>query len=222
MAIGFIGTGAITEAIIIGLYTRGAYTGRILVSRRSRERSTILAERFPQVEVVDNNQSLVDRSDELFVAVLPEQVADVLGALEFKASHRVVSLVAGLSLDELSSLVGPAMQCFRVIPMPPVEFGIGPTPVCPPDAKLQSLFDTIGNAIPVDDESLFTVFSSSTAVMASYFELVANIAAWMQEEGVDAKQATLYVTSMVNALSKLTTRVDAEKLQRMSEACLTA
>ena len=137
MRTGFIGTGAITEAIVIGLYTLGGYSERIVVSRRSRERSTILAERFPLVEVVDDNQILVDRCDQVFISVLPKQAVEVVSQLQFAAHHRVVSLVAGLSLETIASLTAPASSCFRAIPMPPIEYGLGPTPLFPPDSELE-------------------------------------------------------------------------------------
>ncbi|MEM7206461.1 MAG: NAD(P)-binding domain-containing protein [Pseudomonadota bacterium] len=221
MSIGFIGTGAITEAVVSGLYTRGAYTDRILLSRRTRERSTILAERFPQIEVISENQTLVDRCSDVFVAVLPEQASDLLDGLNFSESHRVISLVAGLSVDAIKPLIAPATQCFRAIPMPPIEFGFGPVPVFPPDEQLQALFASVGDAIPVEDEARFNAFASAGAFMATYFDFVATLAAWMEEEGVEADTAAKFSSSMVHALSKLTKRVDAEKLQKMSEACLT-
>ena len=102
-----------------------------------------------------------------------------------------------------------------------IEYGLGPTPLCPPDSELEALFNSVGNAVPVDDESLFSAFASSSATMATFFDLVAVIAKWMEVEGVSDSQSTLYVTSMMHALATLTTRVDAENLQLMSLACLT-
>ncbi len=222
MQTGFIGTGAITEAIVIGLYTLGGYSERILVSRRSRERSTILAERFPLVEIVDDNQALVDRCDQVFICVLPDQVSELFSQLQFGEHHRLVSLVAGLSLESISRLAAPVNLCFRAIPMPPIEFGLGPTALCPPDLELEVLFNSIGTAVPIDDESQFSAFASSSATMATFFDLVASIAQWMEDEGVPAVQSASYVTSMMHALATLTTRVGAEKLQLMSLACLTS
>ena len=221
MAIGFIGTGAITEAIVVGLYSVGAYAEPILLSKRSEKRSSMLADRFPLIEVVDDNQTIVDRCDEVFVSVLPEQAAEVLSTLQFSAHHRVMSLVAGLSLDDVAVAVAPATQCFRAIPMPPIEFGLGPTSLCPPDEKFEALFNRVGNAVPVEDEMLFSAFASSSAGMAAFFDLVANIADWMEQEGIAAEQSALYTTSLVHALASLTTKVDPVNLQKMSEACLT-
>ncbi len=221
MTTGFIGTGAISEAIIVGLYTCGGYSESILVSRRSEERSRTLADRFQQIEIVDDNQQLLDRCDQVFIGVLPQQTEALLSSLTFADHHRVVSLAAGLSLERIRELVVPATQCFRAIPMPPIEYGLGPTPLCPPDNKLEALFNSIGNAVPIEDEVQFSVFASGSASMATFFDLVANIANWMEVEGVDPEQAALYTSSMMHALAALTTKVDSENLQLMSQACLT-
>ncbi len=221
MTTGFIGTGGITEAIVVGLYTCGEYEDRILISRRSRERSARLAARFPQIEVIEDNQALVYQCDQVILAVLPKDAASIIGELTFSGHQRVVSLVAGFSLSAIRNLVQPATQCFRAIPMPPVEFGLGPVPVCPPDPELMSLFNRVGDAIPLKDESLFNAFSTASASMATFFDLVANIARWMEKEKVPADQAARYVTSMMHALSKLTTQVTRDELQGMSQECLT-
>lgn len=221
MALGFIGTGAISEAIVVGLCTCGNFHESILLSRRSEERSTALAGRFSNIEVVDSNQSIVDRCEQVMIGVLPGQIEEVLASLTFSEHHRVVSLVAGVSLEQLRTMVDPATQYFRAIPMPPIEYGLGPTPLCPPDEQLEELFNSIGNAVPLDDEMLFSVFASSSASMATFFDLIANIADWMEVEGASPDQAALYTTSMMHALAALTTKVDAENLQLMSQACLT-
>ncbi len=59
MIIGFLGTGAISEAIIRGLCDKANYSDRILISQRSPERSTKLALDYDQIEVVNENALLV-------------------------------------------------------------------------------------------------------------------------------------------------------------------
>ena len=109
MIIGFLGTGVITEAIIRGLYDAAQYEGTILVSRRSEKRSQRLSETYPNVRVVDQNQELAEQSDWIVVSVLPEQVSEVLSELSIRQDQKVVSLAAGVSLDELRAAAAPAL-----------------------------------------------------------------------------------------------------------------
>ncbi|NDG44877.1 MAG: hypothetical protein EBY36_09190 [Gammaproteobacteria bacterium] len=95
MRIGFIGTGVISEAMIRGLCDVANYKDPIIVSQRSDERSEALAKQYANVEVSTHNQDVVDRSDWVFIGVLPEQVPSVLDTLNFREDQRIVSLAAG-------------------------------------------------------------------------------------------------------------------------------
>ena len=127
MKLGFIGTGAISEAIILGLFNHGKFQNPVFVSRRSQVRSQRLTRQFRQVEVKDDLQDLVHECDFLVIAVLPGQCEQVLSALEFRADQTIVSLVAGCKLEHLRKMVAPATRVHRAVPMPPIEFGLGTT-----------------------------------------------------------------------------------------------
>ncbi|MDA9981656.1 NAD(P)-binding domain-containing protein, partial [Gammaproteobacteria bacterium] len=221
MVIGFIGTGGITEAIVTGLFNCAGHDQPILVSERNRARSHRLAATFDLIEVVEHNQEIVDRCDWVVISVLPEQTSDVLSKLRFHKAHHVISLSAGITLETLRPLIFPATRVCRAIPMPPIEFGLGPTPICPPDPETAALFNRVGTAVAVDNEKQFTALAASSAVMATFFAWVASNARWLESKNVPAKESALYATSVLHALATMTTHTDAEGLQAMSEACLT-
>jgi len=123
MIVGFLGTGAISEAIIRGLCDKANYSDRILISKRSPGRSAKLAHDYDHVEVVAENASLVEKSDWVIVAVLPGQVEATLAKLTFRSDQKVISLAAGIPLARLSEWVFPCTNVSRAIPMPPIEFG---------------------------------------------------------------------------------------------------
>ena len=58
--IGFIGTGAITDAMVRGLLAEPAAVRHVMVSMRSADISARLAADFPAVIVAGDNQSIVD------------------------------------------------------------------------------------------------------------------------------------------------------------------
>lgn len=222
MVLGFIGTGGISEAIITGLYNCAGYAEPILVSTRNRTRSRRLAASFDLIEPVEDNQEIVDRSDWVVISVLPKQTPGVLTALRFGENHQVISLSAGITLDVLARHILPATRVCRAIPMPPIEFGLGPIPICPPNPVVERLFDRVGTAVAVDDERQFTALGASSAVMATFFAWVASSARWLESQSVPAEDSALYATSVFHALATMTTRTDAAGLQRMSQECLTS
>lgn len=221
MIIGFLGTGVITEAIIRGLYDAAGYDGTILVSQRSATRSVQLARDYPEVRVVCDNRSLAQQSDWIVVSVLPEQVRDALKELDCRPDQKIISLAAGVSLDQLRTWSAPATDVVRVIPMPPIEHGLGPVALCPPDASVEAFFEHIGTCVAVADEAQFNLFGAASALMADFFDQVSGVAQWMSEKGMDLATAARYTTALYHALSDLTVRQPAGKLHTMSEACQT-
>jgi len=219
---GFIGTGAITEHVITGLIVHGGFEGPIIVSERSRERSSRLADRHPNVRVETDNQAIVDQVDTVFVATLPQQTLELLNSLAFRDDQTIVSLAAMISVEQLAENVKPASQIHRIIPMPPNEIGLGPIPVYPPSPELESLLSRIGTVIPVEDQQHFSTFSASSAVMATFFELIATNARWIQSTGVSAEAATRYSTAVFHSLATQVRELGPQELQNVSTECLTA
>ena len=221
MRIGFIGTGVISEAMIRGLCDVANYKDPIIVSQRSVERSEALANQYTNVEVSTHNQNVVDQSDWVFVGVLPEQVPMVLDALNFRADQRIVSLAAGVSLEVMRPLIAPCAELYRAIPMPPIEFAMGPIAVCPKNEALEAFCNQVGVAVSVDDEAQFNLFGAVSALMSDFFEHVAGTSQWMTDHGLDRTTAVRYSTALYVALADLTMREHPERLHAMSESCET-
>ena len=221
MIIGFLGTGAITEAIIRGLYDVANYEQTILVSKRSVTRSSQLAEDYPRLRVIEEHRRLVEESDWLVISVLPEQVRDVLTELDCRPDQKIISLAAGISLDELRVWVAPATDVVRVIPMPPIEHGLGPIAMCPMDTDTAALFENIGTCVAVSDEAQFNLFGAASALMADFFDQVSEVTQWMNGKGLNIATAARYTTALYHALADLTVRQPSETLHTMSADCQT-
>ncbi len=222
MKLGFIGTGAITEHVITGLIQHSGFDEILVVSERSSYRSTRMANRFPNVRVEPDNQALVDQVETVFLATLPQQTLDLLDTLSFRQDQIIVSMAAMISVEQIAKKVKPALKVHRIIPMPPNEMGLGPIPIHPPSPELTSLLSRIGTVIPVDDQQQFSTFSASSAVMATFFELVATNARWVQSKGVAAEVASKYSTALFHSLATQVTDLGANELHSLSAECLTA
>lgn len=221
MKIGFIGCGGIVEAVVTGLVEHGGFQDAIFVSKRSEARSTRLAARFKNVSVLEHNQEIINEVDVVFLAVLPQKARPLMRELKFRSGQIVASMVAAIKLDELAELMGSDLSIHRLIPMPPIEIGLGPVPICPPSAELESLFSAVGTPVPLTDESSLSSFTCVSSGMACFFEMVAKLAEWSESQGVDAAAATTYTTSLFGALAGLFKNSDAATLRGMSEECLT-
>jgi pyrroline-5-carboxylate reductase len=200
MRLGFVGTGTIAAAIIEGLCEVDRERS-ITVSPRNAEVAAGLAERFANVRIAATNQAVLDASDVVFLAVRPQIADGVLRELRFRPDHHAISLIAAVTLDYLKGITAPASSLTRTVPIPSVARRQGPTAFFPPNPTVKALFEPLGTAIELDNESEFHVFTAGTAMMASYFQFAEAIASWMVANGVRREKARLYVGQMLAGLA---------------------
>jgi pyrroline-5-carboxylate reductase len=197
---GVLGVGAIAEAIVIGACSADGPPS-VLLSPRNSARTTALAQRFASVSVAADNQAVVDRSSVVVLAVRPQDAASVLRELTFPEGRPVISLMAGISLDELGGLVAPARAAARAIPLPSVSRRAGVTPIHPPSAAARDLFGPLGGVLEVSDTRTFDALSASTATIAAHFEYLDAIARWLAAGGVPQREAEHYLASVFAAIA---------------------
>jgi pyrroline-5-carboxylate reductase len=200
MTLGFIGVGTITAAIVEGLQSTPA-RGAIVLSPRNAEVAASLAAQFADVRVAPTNQAVLDASDLVVMAVLPQIAHEVLSELRFRSDHRVVSLIPAVTLDYLRAMTAPASAVTRAVPLPSAALRQSPTAMYPLDASVKALFDELGAVIELDREEEFEAFTTATAVMSSYFGFAGTVAGWMRHQGVPEAKAHAYVNQMLQGLS---------------------
>jgi len=203
MKLGFVGTGAITSAIVTGLNASDAGRDTILVSPRNAEIAAALVAKFPNVAVAASNQAVLDGSDVVMLAIRPQVAVEVLSGVRFRPNHQVISLMAITPLEKVSALVAPASKVVRAIPMPMVADLYGPTVIYPPDPLAAGIFNRLGTAIAVESADQFSAFSTATATMAPYFAFAGEITEWLARHDVPGEAARRYVATVFQGLANI-------------------
>jgi pyrroline-5-carboxylate reductase len=203
LRLGFLGTGAITGAIVTGLCIPPAVPCRIALSPRNARVAARLAAQFAEVSIAASNQDVLDLSDVVFIAVRPQVVDEVLRSLRFRPDHRVISLVAAMSKDRVATLVGPGATVTCAVPLPTVAARIGPTAIFPSDPVAERLFDRLGVAMPIANEREFQALFACTAVIATFFASLDSLCSWLVDHGVPAGRARAYVGTMFDGLTRV-------------------
>ena len=198
--LGFVGVGAIAEALITGMCAVGERRASFLLSPRNAKVARRIVERLPFVKVAEDNQSVVDASDIVFLAVRPQVAADVLGALRFRPHQRIVSLIATFDLARLRPLVAPAGAIARVAPIPAVARRVGPLLLHPPVPEIARLLEGLGHLIQLENESDLDAFWSTTGLMSSYFGLLGEMAGWLSRQNLEETQVRIFVAALFEAL----------------------
>ena len=127
MKYGFIGCGNMGGAIAKALSTA---TREILVCDRSGKAKALAGEwGIGYSEVSD----IAARCDRIFIAVKPYMVRDVLAPLQGILEERkplLITMAAGISMEELEAMAGTPLPIIRIMPNTPTAMGKGVIPYC--------------------------------------------------------------------------------------------
>ena len=104
MRLGFLGTGTIATAVVEGIAGDGH---EITVSERSAQKAAALAAAHANVTIAANQQ-VIDVSEVIFLGLMAEVADEILAPLQFRPGQKVISFMAGASLDRVAERVAPA------------------------------------------------------------------------------------------------------------------
>ena len=204
MNLGFIGTGNIVSDVITGVSKSKISYKQIIISPRNKKRAHYLKKKFKKIKIAKNNQEVIEKSDWVFLGVLPQIGEDILPKLNFKKNQTVISFMSTTSYSKLKKLIQKKTIIIRAIPMPPIRFGKGPVAIFPPNKKVKYFFDKIGTTIEIKNEKLSKNFWTISGTMASFYELLNVLSNWLIKKKTNRLDAQKYVTLLYSALAELT------------------
>jgi pyrroline-5-carboxylate reductase len=200
--IGFIGGGKMAEAMIGGLIrSKVASPADIHVSDISEERRKALQSRHG-IRTYADNAAVAAACQTVFLAVKPQQLAELLGALAglFTAKHLVLSIAAGKRLVFFESRL-PAARVIRVMPNLGVLASEGMSVFCAgarataDDRRTATaLLTSFGRALELPEEQFDAVTAlsgSGPAYFAQFLNLMAEAGAQL---GLTKEDALLLAT----------------------------
>ena len=203
MKLGFIGTGNISSDVITGICNSKISFKKIIVSPRNKKKAQYLKKKFKKVSIAKSNQEVIDKSDWVFLGILPEVGEKILPKLNFKSNQTIISFISTISYAQLKKIVRKKAKIVRAIPMPPISLGKGPVPIFPPDKKVKNFFNKIGTTIEIKSEKLSQNFWAISGSMASFYELLKVLSDWLVKKKMKRNQAQKYITSLYSALAGL-------------------
>lgn len=200
--IGFIGTGAITNAMVRGLLNEPATVPHVMVSMRSADISGRLAADFPQVFVSGDNQAIVDDCNTVVLAIRPQVAEDVIRPLSFRDDQTVISVVAATSRVSLLDWIGADVRLTQAIPLPFVARRKGVTAVYPPDPDTAAIFNALGSAVECETSAEYDLLAAASALMATYFGIMHRATEWLSKNGLPEDKSRAYLATLFAGLSE--------------------
>jgi pyrroline-5-carboxylate reductase len=199
--IGFIGVGALALYTIKGV-RGGGYQGPILLSPRNREKAEHLAITY-DCKVQPDNQSVVSNSDYIVIATRPADCLETLGSLEFNLRQTLISVVAGIGIEQLRSAVPAGLDIVRAMPVSSAEAKASPTLIFPDNAFVSEFFNCCGTSIVTDKEAYFNQGSVLACVYCWFFSLYQELIQATQGPELPAELSAELVMGMAKGAAEL-------------------
>jgi len=202
---GNLGT-AIAEGLLISKFSKAS---EITITKRNILTLQPLHEKG--VFVTDNNSIAVKKSEIIILAVKPFQVLDILTNIKSELNDKkiVISVVTGVSIAEMKTIVNKDFPFFRAMPNTAIAIQQSMTCICSYQATndnisyVNDLFTTVGKVVTIDEklmEAATILGACRTAYALRYIR--ASIQGGI-EIGFDAPTASLIAAQTVNGAAEL-------------------
>lgn len=206
-----IGGGNLGIAMAEGLLKSSFATPQqITVTRRTLERLQPLKE--AGVTITDNNAEAIKNGDVIIVALKPYNVKEVLQGLKSAFDpkrHIIISVVTGVSLQELTDITGNEVPVFRAMPNTAIAIQESVTCLCSLHATnaqvnyVTDLFSKLGISISIDEKLMDAATVLGACGIAYALRFIRAATQGGIEIGFDAKTASLIAAQTVKGAAEL-------------------
>ena len=208
--IAIIGGGNLGTAIAMGLI-KSEFVSADAITITKRNTATLVGLQAVGVTVSADNLQAVENNDTIILAVKPFQIKEILETIApaLTPNHILISVVTGISLEEMKSVIKKDIPLFRA--MPNTAIAIQQSITCissmhttEEDKKyVNSLFSNLGKIVGIDEKLMnaATVLGACGTAFAMRY-IRANIQGGI-EIGFDAATASLIAAQTVKGAAEL-------------------
>lgn len=205
--IAFLGAGKAAEAIISGII-KSEIVGKnqIYVTNRSDDERLQYIEETYGVNCTKNKESILRKADIIFLAMKPYDLEGSLSEVKtyFSESQLIISILAGVSSEKISSTIGISIPVIRVMPNTSALIGYSATALSKGEYATEehvdiakTLFQTIGTTTVVEEEMMHIITAISGSGPAFVYYLVEAMEKSAVEAGLDKGIAKELLTQTV-------------------------
>jgi len=213
--IGFMGAGQMAEAMARGFLAKGLIkSDRMCCSDPNQERKDVFASLG--ITAYNTNTEVVQNCDVIMVAVKPQMVAKVLSDARpmMTPQHTIVSIAAGVTIEQILAAAGPDARVVRVMPNTPCMVGaaasamaMGGKANAEDETTVRNMFESVGKIYTVDEKLLAAVTGVSGSGPAYVYIMIEALADGGVRAGLprDIAQGLAAQTVMGSAMMVLET-----------------
>ena len=210
--IGLIGAGQMATALGQGFVKAGLVAAENLLAADPADDAR---RRFAQAtggRATADNAQVAAESDVLFLAVKPQQMAQVMAELRVKLSPEqlIVSIAAGIRLASLADGLGRDVRLVRVMPNTPClvgqgacGFSLGPAATAADGRLVEQLLGAVGLAFRVEEKLLDAVTGLSGSGPAFVYVMIEALSDGGVRMGLPRPIATALAAQTVRGAAEM-------------------
>ncbi len=209
--ISIIGCGNIGLSLLQGFLKEKAIPAKnITVTRRNIEELDSL--KPFGVRLTCNNIQAVKDSEIVIIAVKPYNIINILEEIREYINpkkHIIISVTAGISINEIKDLVKSPLPIFRAMPNISASVGKSLSCISHSDAdekdieSVKALFDIIGTTMVIDEELMQSATILGSCGIAYVLRFIRAMIQGGIQIGFDAKTASAIVNQTVKGAAEL-------------------
>lgn len=199
MKLGIIGAGNMATAIVHGLLHESILDrDQIMLSARSLDRLLHFQTKY-DLSISTQNLDIVEFSDVLLLAVKPIHFPTVVNEIRDRViaeQKTVISIAAGISLNDLQELFGTNVPLIRVMPNINATVFASTTALCANElvddvtfAAVNTLFGSLGKTFVIEEQQMSTFIAIAGSAPAYAYLFVDALAQGALKHGMSKAQA---------------------------------
>ena len=209
--IAILGAGNIGQAIYKGLVRSGKVKPAQIILTNT---NLSLLEPFKNegCSITDNNREALAFAETLILCVEPQQIDKLLSQIQSdidEKKHIVISIVTGVSIDDISKKLGAGIPVFRAMPNTAISIGESMTALaCRSKDKellpeVEKLFSHLGETIYLKEELITSATALASCGIAFFMRAIRAAVQGGIEIGLHAEDAKKMAAQTAKGAAKL-------------------
>jgi pyrroline-5-carboxylate reductase len=205
--VAFIGAGSMAEAIISGIIYKGILRSDQIAAanKNNRERLKRLKEKY-RIRIMQHKEAEVNAADMIVLSTKPYDLKEAIYSIKryIRPEQIIISVIAGISTDEITTLMGKDNPVIRAMPNTSASVGFSATAlsagVYASDHHLhvaEELFTGIGATAIVEEKDMHAVTGISGSGPAYFYYMVEAMEDEAVESGLSKETARLLITQTI-------------------------
>lgn len=194
MKIGFIGAGAIAEALLVGLLANEEVKAKDIafVNKSNQHRLQYLTNRYHLLPIAEQKEMVLS-ADVIILAVKPQVANEMLAEWgpKFRQGQQIISVIAGITTSHIESFLRDEISVIRSMPNTSSTIGMSATAITAGKyaseedmRRAEKIFQGVGTVVALEEHLMDAVTGLSGSGPAYFYLMVEGLELAAQKVGL--------------------------------------